>query len=120
MENPICSEVRVRFAKSLFNVRDRQMNSRRDDVARRFVFQLNEVLAKIGLDNIHARRFEAMIEADFLRHHRLALGDEAGAGFLADRQNCRSRLIGRCGPMNFRAGLRGAFLERFKIMVEMR
>ena len=61
--------MRVRFAKSFFNVGDGQMNGRRDDVARRLVFQLNKVFAKIGLDNIYSGRFEVMIEADLLRHH---------------------------------------------------
>jgi hypothetical protein len=56
-----------------------EMDHRSDDVARSLAPDLDDVLAKIGLCHLDAGSFEMGVEADLLRYHGLALGDEAGA-----------------------------------------
>ena len=54
-----------------------QVDHRRDEVARRLAAELDDVLAEVGLDHLQPACLEPGVEADLLRHHRLALGHEA-------------------------------------------
>ena len=73
-----------------------QMHGRRDDVRGHLVAELDDIFAEIGLDRRNARRFERVVEADFLADHRLALGDAFGA-MAAGR--CRGRSRWRLRPL---------------------
>jgi hypothetical protein len=60
-----------------------------------------------------------VVEADFFRHHRLALGHETGVGVAADGEDGGARVFRRRGPVDLRANLAGAGLEGFEIMIEV-
>ena len=120
VENAALRKLRVRLAEAPFDFSDGQMNGRRDDVARRFVLKLNEIFAKIGFDDFKPCLFEMIVEVDFLRHHGLALGDEARIGRAADIEDDRARVFRRCGPMHFGARGRCIFLIDVEVVVEVR
>ena len=48
-----------------------EMHRRRNDMARRLVAELDDVLAEIGLDRRDAERLEMIVERDLLGDHRL-------------------------------------------------
>jgi len=80
-----------------------QVDRRRDQMARRLVAQLDDVLAEIGLDRGDAVLLEVVVEPDLLGDHRLALGDDLGADRAADLQHHGARLVGCPRPMNLTA-----------------
>jgi hypothetical protein len=105
--------------KSFGNLFFDQVYGRRDDMARRFVAQLDDVLAEIGLDRRNPVRFKVFVEADFLGDHRLALGDGLGADRSADLQHCRAGLLRGAGPMDLAAGGQHLALIELEIEVEV-
>jgi hypothetical protein len=63
---------------------------------------------------------EVRVEADFLRHHGLSLGDRLGAGLAADGEHDVARLLGGQRKMHFSAGRLHAPLVGLEIEVEVR
>jgi hypothetical protein len=79
------------------------MHRRRDDVARMFAAQLDDVFAEIGLDRLDAVGREVVVERDLLGDHRLALVHRLGAGL----RQMSSTIFGRprrLGPVHMAAG----------------
>ena len=97
----------------------REMNRRRDDMGRRFVAQLNDVLAKVGLDRLDPRRLERGVEADLLGDHRLALGDAFRAHRLAELNDDLARLLGVLRVMDFAAARADLVLVGLEIKIEV-
>jgi hypothetical protein len=96
------------------------MDRRRDDMARRLVAKLNNVLAEIGLDRGHAVLFEELVDGDLLADHRLALGDGLRADEAADVENGRARVFGRAAPVDRAAILGHLGLEALEIEIKVR
>ena len=84
VEDPVFGKLLVRLAEAALDLSHGEMNGRRDDVAWGFMLKLNEVLAKVRFNDFEACLFKMIVEVDFLRHHGLALGDEARIGAAAD------------------------------------
>src|SRR6516162_5724758 len=103
--------------KGLGNLFFDQVYSRRDYVTRRFVPQLDDVFAEIGLDRSNPVLFEELVEADFLRDHRLSLGDSLGADRTADLQHGVARFLRRAGPMYLTAGRQHLALVELEVEV---
>ena len=98
-----------------------QMDRGRDDVARGLAADLHQIFAEIGLDHFEARRLEMRVEADLLRHHRLALGDERAPPSSRQRPRMMSRASRRgLRPVHVRARRRGLRLEGLEVEVEIR
>ena len=76
-------EMAMDAAKVLDHVVLGHMDRGRDDVRGRFAADLDDIFAKVGLDRLHAGRFEGLVEADLLGDHRFALGDALCAQGLA-------------------------------------
>ena len=55
------------------------MQGRRHQVRRRFLGQLDDVLAQVGLEHVNALLFQNVVQAQLLGDHRLALGDRSDA-----------------------------------------
>src|SRR5271156_1909250 len=81
-----------------------QVNRRCDDMAGRFVSQLDDVFAQIGFYRGNAVRLEEIVEPDLLGDHRLALRDKLGARRAADLQYRCAGLLGGARPMHLSAG----------------
>jgi hypothetical protein len=97
-----------------------QVHGGRDDVRGHLAADLDEILAKVGLDRLDSVGFERRIEGQFLRHHGLALGDGPGADAAADVEHDCARLLGGDGEMHVAAGRRHAPFVGFEIKIEMR
>ena len=102
----------MRLAKFLLDVLRREMDRRRDDVGRRFAAQLNDVLAKVGLDRLDPRPLEGMVEVDLLGDHRLALGDAFRAHGLAEVDDDLARFLGVLRVVDFAAARDGPSARR--------
>ena len=103
----------------LLDLRRGDVHRGRDDVRGHLAAELDDVLAEVGLDRRDAARLEMGVQPDLLGDHRLALGDGAGAGRAADRQDDLPRLFRSAGEMHLaarRQDLRLVFLE---VEVEM-
>jgi len=55
----------------------RFVNGGRDDVRRRFVCKLNDVLAKICFNHLQSGGFERLVEMRLFGRHALAFHDDA-------------------------------------------
>ena len=77
----------VDAAEIALDLRLGEMHGGRDDVGRHLVAQLDDVFAEVGFDRRDAVAFKVVVEADFLRHHRLALGDGPRAEASAEVEN---------------------------------
>src|SRR5581483_4877978 len=97
-----------------------QVDGGGDDVARRLPADLDEVLAQIGLDHLEAGALEVGIEADLLRDHRLALGDDARARLAANRGDDLPRILGRGREVHSGARFCRLPLELLQVEIEMR
>ena len=102
-EIAILVEIDMDAAEVLLHLFLVEMHRRRDDVRRRLAAQLDDVFAEVGFDRPHARGLDGGVEADFLGHHRLALGDHARAARLADVDDHRAGLRGIAGEMHVAA-----------------
>ena len=118
-ERPLRVERAMRAAEGVGHLFFDQMHRRRDQVARRFVAQLDDVFAEIGLDRANAVFFEEIVEPDFLGDHRLALGDGLGAGSAADLHDRVAGFLGRARPMHRTARRDDLLLVSFEVKVEM-
>ena len=96
-----------------------EMDRRRDDVGRGFMAQLDDVLAKVGLDRLDPRRLERVVEADLLGDHRLALGDALRVHRLAEIDDDLSRFVGVLRIVDFAAARAHLLLVGLEIEVEM-
>ena len=81
--------------------------------------QLDDVFAEIGLDRGDAVLFEKIVEPNFLRDHRLALGHGLGARRSADFQHRRAHLFGSARPMHLATGGYNVLLVKLEVEVEM-
>jgi len=88
----------------------RQVNRRRDQVRRMRVRQLHHSLAQVGLDDLHAQRFQVRVQLDLLAGHGLDLGHHhapaarAGApGVPADLGDDVARLFSVLGEVDLAA-----------------
>ena len=97
----------------------RQVHGRADDVARRLVADLDEVLAQVRLDDLEAGFLQMGVERDLLGDHRLALGDGAGIGLAADALDEVAGFGGGRCPMHDAAGLRHLALELLQVEIEV-
>ena len=97
-----------------------QMDDRRDEVARRLFAHLRDIFAEIGFNRFDAGFLQAGIEANLLRHHRFALGDELGIRLAAELQDNLARILGRWSEMDVPAALGDFPLIIFEIEIEMR
>ena len=91
----------------------------RDDVARRLARDLDDIFAEIGLDHLDPGGLEMRVEPDLLRHHGLALGDEARARVSAEPQHDVARVGRRRREMHMPAALDHLPLIGFEIKIEM-
>ncbi len=96
-----------------------EVDHRGDDVAWAFAPDLDDVLAEIGLGHLDACCLEMPVKADLLRHHGLALGDEAGASLLAELQDDGPRVGGARRVMHIPAARLHRPLIGFEIEVEI-
>ena len=87
------------------------MDGRGDDVRRRLVGQLDDVLAEVGLDDLDAGGFEGAVEVHLLGGHRLRLDDEAHAFGPGDADDRPADLFGPGGPVHGHA-------QRFELGLE--
>ena len=112
-------QVAVRLAKILLDVVLRDMDCRRNDVRGGLAAKLDDVFAEVGLDRLHPRRLDRVVEPDLLRDHRLALGDALRPERLAEVDDDPARLLGVLCVMNVAAALVHLALVGFEIEVEM-
>jgi hypothetical protein len=77
-----------------------QMDGRCDQVARRFIPQLDDVLAEIGLHRRDGVGLEEMIEIDLFADHGLAACNQFGVHRTADAQDGLPRRLGILAPMH--------------------
>src|SRR5271168_4607671 len=96
-----------------------QVNRRCDDMAGRFVSQLDDVFAQIGFYRGNAVRLEEIVEPDLLGDHRLALRDELGAYRAADLQHRGAGLFRGARPMHLAAGSLDPGLVQLEVEVEV-
>ncbi len=96
-----------------------QMNGRGDDMARRLMPDLNDILAKIGFDRLNACRLHRGVKPDLLRHHGFALGDGLRTGVAANLDDDLAGFGRIAGPVQMAASLLHAALILFQIDVEM-
>ncbi len=109
----------VMLGEGVGEVAAREMDRRGDDVARRLVPELQDVLAEVGLDRGDAVLLEEVVEADLLGDHRLALGDRLRAGGAADVEDGLARLGRRAAPVHPAALLAHLRLEGLEVGVEV-
>ena len=96
------------------------LDRRGDDVHRVLARKLEDPLAEIGLDDLHPRGLERLVEADLLGRHRLRLGDELRAHRGADPGDRRARLGGVGAAVDAAAAGLERVLEVVEVGVERR
>ena len=97
-----------------------EVNDRSDQMARALAPELHDIFAEIGLHHLDLGGVEMGVEPDLLRHHRLALGDELGAGLLAELQDDVARVRRGWRVMHLAAALDHLAFESLEIEIEMR
>ena len=102
-----------------FDLGLRQVERGHDDVAGDFVADLDQIFAEVGFDDAEASVFQVGVEANFLRHHGLALGDELGIGIAADFQDDVAGIACRLSPMDLCAVLKRFLFIACKVDVEI-
>ena len=110
----------VRLAEVLLDVAGGDVDRRGDDVRGRLAAKLDDVFAEVGLDRLHPRRLDRLVEPDLLRDHRLALGDALRAEPLAEVDDDPARRFGVLGVVHMAAALGDLALVGLEIEVEMR
>jgi hypothetical protein len=91
----------------------------RDDVAGRFARQLDDVLAEIRLDGLHARRLQGLVHSDLFAHHGLALGDALGARLVADLHHDALRVLGGLCPVHLPALADDGLFVAFQVEIQV-
>ncbi len=113
-------EVRVVAAEVGFDLMLAQVDGRRDDVARRFAADLEQVFAEIAFEDFDPQVFEMAVEADLLGNHRLAFGDLARATLAAEAGDDGASFFAVGRPVHAAAGGFGFGGEGFEVDVEVR
>jgi len=85
-------------------------------VGRRLVCKLDDPLAQIRLDRVHAGRLKRLVEEDLLRHHGLALGEERGAPSPAKLDDVAHGIVGGCRLVHGRPRRLGRRLEARELL----
>ncbi len=95
------------------------VHGRRDNVTRRFLGQLDHVLAEIGLDHFEAGSLECIVDRHLFADHGLAFGDAFGTGTLAQADDDLACLRRRACPMHLSTVRKDLLLEAFEVVIEM-
>ena len=119
-KHPVRRQIRVRQAELCLPILAVQVKRRGDDMARRLVPQLDDILAQIRLDRLDSGGLQMRIDAELFRDHGLALGHRPRPGILTNLQHRRPRVIGRAAPMHLPTGRQHVRLERLQIEIEVR
>ena len=98
----------------------REVDRRRDNVARMFATQLHDALAKVGVHYVEAALFEVGVEAALLGEHRLALHQVPDIRSHEDVVHEPVVLLGIARPVHGGAVRGRSSLERDEVFVEMR
>ena len=120
VEPALARQALVLAAKFLLDGLFVEMDDRGDDMARPLASELHDIFAEIGLDHLDLRGLEMRVEPDLLAHHRLAFGDELGAGLFAEPEHDGPRIGGGGRVMHFAAALDHLALIGLEIEIEMR
>mgnify|MGYP003668516988 CR=1 FL=1 len=91
----------------------------RDDVRGWLLGELDDVLAQIGLDHLHAVGDQRLVQADLLGDHGLALGHRLRVVTLADFEHDAPRLGRVARPVHVTAGGRDRRLVLLEVVVEV-
>ena len=119
VEHAVGRQVGVQPAEIRLPILAVQVEGRGDDVGGVLVAELQDVLAKIGLDRRDAVGFQMVVDAELLGDHRLALGDRLRAGGAANLKYGGAGVVGGAAPMDLAAGRLHLCLEGFEVEVEM-
>ena len=106
-------------SEELGDLSARFMNRGRDDVRRRLVRKLNDVLTEICFDHLHAGSFERVVEMRLFGRHALALDDDARVSFCRQAADDRVCFGSVARPVNFRAATLRVAHKLFEIPIEM-
>ena len=87
--------------------------------AMRWLEQLDDVFAEIGLHRLDAVGFEVFVDGDFLADHGFAFGYRAGAGVAADVKHGLTRLGGVAAPVHVAPGVFDLVRETLQIAVQV-
>ncbi len=101
------------------NLLARQVDRRHHHMARPLVPQLDDPLAEIGFDNLHAEVAEVVVELDLLADHRLRLGDDLDLMIRRDLRDDPIRLVGVLGEVDDRAGRLCRLDELAEVVVDV-
>ena len=86
---------------------------------RRFLAQLHDELAQIGLDHFKAPLLHCGVEMDFLGGHCLGFHDDLRVFLSQEAEDDFAALLRVAGPVNFRAARFNHSNELFQIFVEV-
>ena len=95
-----------------------QMQRRSEDVAGRFVTQLDNVFAQIGLNGLDPDLLQRRIEADLLGQHRLGLGHPGGTAPLGDVHHDLTGFFGGGGLVHLHAPLAQPLREESQVRIQ--
>ncbi len=96
-----------------------QVHRGRNQVARRFAAQLDDVFAEVSFHWLDANLLKPGVETDFLRNHGLALGDRFRFTVETQTHNEVSRLFG-CGcPVHVTTGFNHLLLKGLKVEIQV-
>src|SRR5580765_370036 len=96
------------------------MDSRHNDVRRRFTGELNYPFAEVGLNWFDPSFFKSFVEVDLFTSHALGLYGHLGVLCADESDHDLTRLSSVTGPVDRGAGLFGIFREAFQILIEMK
>ncbi len=96
------------------------MDRGHDDVRRRFVRELDDPLAEIGLDGREAFGFERRVEMNLFGRHALRLDDARRRARAQQAQHDGARLGRVARPMHLRARALGVIGKLCQILIKMR
>ena len=89
------------------------------DVAGRLAGELHDIFASVGFDHLDAIGLQHAVEADLLRHDRLAFGDELGIDITADGADDLTGFLAIVRPMHLAAARGDRTLVDFQIMIQI-
>ncbi len=107
------------FLERLLDFAARQVHRGKHEVIRRFLAELHDELAEVGLDDFAARLLHRVVQMDFLGSHRLGLHDDLRVLLAQDAEDDLAGLLRVACPMDFRAARLDQPDELFKMPVEM-
>ena len=95
------------------------MDHGRDNVRRRLLGKLQDVFAEIGLDDLHAGRFERVVQRALLADHRFRFDRFFDVVAARELAHDAIHVGGRLRPVHDRAARRRVFLELLEIDIEV-